>query len=132
MSNHKVISILITNLTINEVNSLTKDLSQRTDMGSKLLKMFKLLRKSSGIEQDEVIKVLYENLDKNSVESYRKLCERMLNKLLNMIVSFENFKLDKSNYSEYYFNKVFVNRNIHLFEILKIKMLPLDLLRKEL
>ena len=67
MSNHKVISILITNLTINEVNSLTKDLSQRTDVGSKLLKMFKLLRKSSGIEQDEVIKVLYENLDKNFV-----------------------------------------------------------------
>ena len=132
MSNHKVISILITNLTINEVNSLIKDLSQRTDMGSKLLKMFKLLRKSSGIEQDEVIKVLYENLDKNSVESYRKLCERMLNKLLNMIVSFENFKLDKSNYSEYYFNKVFVNRNIHLFEILKIKMLPLDWILKQI
>ena len=132
MSNHKVISILITNLTINEVNSLIKDLSQRTDMGSKLLKMFKLLRKSSGIEQDEVIKVLYENLDKNSVESYRKLCERMLNKLLNMIVSFENFKLDKSNYSEYYFNKVLVNRNIHLIEVLKNKMLPIDWMIKQI
>ena len=132
MSNHKVISIIINNLTINEVNSLTKELSQRADMGSKLLKMFKLVRKNKGIEQDEVIKVLYENLDKNSFESYRKLCERMLYKLLNMIVSFENFKMDKSNYSEYYFNKVLVNRNIHLIEILKSKTLPIDWMIKQI
>jgi hypothetical protein len=131
MSNHKVISILITNLTINEVNSFHRDLSHRTDVSSKLLKMFKLIRKNKICDQDEVIKALYENLDKNSIESYRKLCERMLNKLLNIIVSFENFKLDKNNYSEYYFNKVLVNRNIHLIEVLKIKMLPIDWMIKQ-
>ncbi|MBP7245721.1 MAG: hypothetical protein KBA99_10525, partial [Bacteroidia bacterium] len=132
MSNHKVISIIITNLTINEVNSLIKELSQRSDTGGKLLKMFKLFKKNKVIEQDEVIKLLYENLDKNSVESYRKLCDRMMNKLLNMIVNFENFKLDKSNYSEYYFNKVLVNRNIHLIEVLKGKMLPIDWMIKQI
>ncbi|MBK7683231.1 MAG: hypothetical protein IPJ26_12555 [Bacteroidetes bacterium] len=51
--------------------------------------------------------------------------------MLNIIVSFENFKLDKNNYSEYYFNKVLVNRNIHLIEVLKIKMLPIDWMIKQ-
>ncbi|MBK7964079.1 MAG: hypothetical protein IPK10_01305 [Bacteroidetes bacterium] len=131
MSNHKVISILITNLTTNEVKSFFRDLGQRTEVGGKLLKMFKLIRRNEEIEQNEVIKVLYENLDKNNIESYRKLCERMLNKLLNIMVNFENFKLDKVNYSEFYFNKVFVNRNIHLLEVLKVKKLPLDWLIKQ-
>lgn len=126
MSNHKVISILISNLSINEEKIIAKDLSHRLDSSGKLLKMFKLVKKKTKIEQDELIGVLYGNLSRNSCESYRKLCERMLNKLLNIIVNFENFKLDKGNYSEYYFNKVFVNRNIHLIEVLKSKMLPID------
>lgn len=132
MSNHKVISILISNLTISEVKATFKELNQRSDVGGKLLKLFRLIRKNSKIEQDEVIGVLYGNLSKNSNESYRKLCERMLNKILNIIVNFENFKLDKDNYSEYYFNKVFVNRNIHLFEVLKSKMLPIDWMLKQI
>ncbi|MFN0189094.1 MAG: hypothetical protein ACKVQV_10375, partial [Bacteroidia bacterium] len=132
MSNHKVISTLITNLTSNEENSFLKDLGQRTDYGGKLLKMFKLIRKKKGIAQDEVVKLLYNNLEKNSIESYRKLCERILNKLLNVIVNFENFKLDKKNYSVYYFNKVLVNRNIHLVEILKTRMLPHDWMIKQI
>lgn len=131
MSNHKVISILITNLTINEVKATVKELNQRSDINGKLLKMFSLIRKNSTIEQDEVVGVLYGNLSKKNIESYRKLCERMMIKLLNVIVNFENFKLDRENYSDYYFNKVFVNRNIHLLEVLKVKKLPFDWLIKQ-
>lgn len=132
MSNHKVISILISNLTSNEVKSFVKDLGNRSEMNSKLLKMFRLMHKHKGSEQDEIIKVLYANLDKNSHESYRKLCERMLSKLLNLIANFENFKMDRSNYSDYYYNKVLVTRNIYLVEVLKSKMLPSDWMIKQI
>jgi hypothetical protein len=132
MSNHKVISILIANLTLNEVKSFIKDLGQRNEMNSKLLKMFKLLYKQKGLEQDEIIRGLYSNLDKNSIESYRKLCERMISKLLNLIANFENFKMDKSNYSDYYYNKVLVTRNIYLVEVLKSKLLPFEWMIKQI
>lgn len=132
MSNHKVIFVLISNLSKNEEYSFKKDLRNKGESEGKLLKLFVLMRSKRVSDIDKVVLSLYGDVLKNNLEAYRKICDRMLSKLLNLIANFENFQMDKAEYSEYFFNKIFVNRNIYLFQVLRNKFLPTEFYIKQI
>jgi len=124
MNSHKIICLMLQNLIKYEERSFVKDLNKVGEQKSKLLKMYKLIKLRKVIEQDQVTLVLYGNLDKKSLEAYRKLCDRMIDKVFNLLANFENYLQDKNEYSDVHFKRVYVNRNLFLIQSLKYKYLP--------
>jgi len=117
---------MLQNLIKYEERSFVKDLNKVGDQKSKLLKMYKLIKLRKVIDQDQVTLSLYGNLDKKSLEAYRKLCDRMIDKVFNLLANFENYLQDKNEYSDVHFKRVYVNRNLFLIQSLKYKYLPSD------
>lgn len=115
---------MIENLFKNEEKSFKRALVSKNESDNKLFKMFNLIKNRRILDQDLIVKNLYGNLEKNSLEAYRKLCDRMINKLFNLLANFENFQMDKVEYSDYFFHKVLVSRNMYLFQAIKNKFIP--------
>ncbi len=129
MQTLQVIIGLVQNFTNAEVKN-SERLVNRNKSKSKLWQLFNLIYNKNIIGQDELIIKIYKERSVRSVDSFRKLCDRFLDIVLEVISNQENFDQEKAFYSEPYFNGKCLLNNIELLQVLANKNIPADWLMK--
>jgi|GEM_PF-2203566 len=124
MNNHKIIVKLITELSLSEAKSLAKELKKYPENDNKLFQLFNLIKSKKKLIQSDIIQILYGGQESNNSEAYRKLCERLINKILVVFADFEVFNQNKNAYSEYYFTRTYCNKNMYLVQFFNSMKFP--------
>jgi|JI10StandDraft_1071094.scaffolds.fasta_scaffold104003_2 hypothetical protein len=129
MQTLQVIIGLVQNFTNAEVKNVERVVF-RNKSKSKLWQLFTLIYYKNVLELDELIRKIYKERSVKSVDSFRKLCDRFLDVVLEVISNQENFDQEKASYSEPYYNRKWLLKNIDLLQVLSTKKIPFDWLMK--
>jgi tetratricopeptide (TPR) repeat protein len=130
MNNHQILSLLIPSLTESEHKHARKSLANQGIQNNKLLKVFDEIWKRKQKSQEEIVSKVYGNISKPNLDAYRKLSERLLNRIFETLGENSNFQDDTENYSELFRQRLYVKKQISLYHFILLKGLPLLWLRK--
>lgn len=118
---------LISSLKTFEIKLIKKSLSQsKIPENSKQLLLFNLLLTEKAKNFEEVQKHLFKKNESVSQKTFNKICERLKNKILDQIISDENFSF-KNSFSEPFKNRHEINKQILLAKIFLGRGLEKDL-----
>ncbi len=132
MNQHQIISTLITALTDLEFKQIGASIAGQGKENNKIYKVFKEIAKNATVDQESIVRKIYGEVSKSSQDSYRKLCERLLNKLCMLLSENSAFVQDEINYSEIFRTRQYVRRQSTMISLLILKGLPINWIKKEL
>ena len=124
--------MIIQNLTIFEEKQARKLFTKGDYQNKKLLKCFSLIKDKQLVILEQIVKSIYGAVDKNSIDAFRKLSDRLLERLYQVISNEINFQVDKEQYSEVFLAKIQVKRGILTLQSLQLKGLPFSWIKKYL
>lgn len=124
MNNFQIIIILVQGLEDFEIKKLKKSIGDFGNKGGKLERLFHFLVKEKIKESSRVIKKIYGEENTMTVDSFRKLCQRFLEKIIEVISIEENFHINEGLYSDIFKMRIKVKKQIYIFQIISIKGVP--------
>lgn len=118
-----VVVALIQNFTKAELK-MTKKLVARNGVNSKMHRLLMLILEKKIIDQNTLIAKLYLVNDSKSEDSFRKLCDRLLELIYGVLLDIEVFISERALYSDPYFNRKIILQKIELMHIIATKNVP--------
>lgn len=130
MNNHQIIVLIIPKLTSLEVKQIEKLLIKSDFKSKKLKDYFELVQKKKVYDPGQLVLKLYNENNVSNLDAFRKLSDRLLDKLFSSFSENSNFLNEKDKYSDIFLNRQYVSKQISLFSFLIIKGLPYGWLKK--